>query len=43
MKDEKYRVVIKTSFDEGTLKVGEVVVPGKSTAALVPKYVLHVP
>ncbi|NOH11592.1 MAG: DUF4910 domain-containing protein [Chloroflexi bacterium] len=27
--DEKYRVVIRTSFDEGTLKVGEVVVPGQ--------------
>jgi aminopeptidase-like protein len=30
LKDEKYRVVIRTSFDEGTLKVGEVVVPGES-------------
>jgi len=30
LKDEKYRVVIKTSFDEGTLKVGEVVVPGEN-------------
>jgi aminopeptidase-like protein len=30
LKDEKYRVVIKTSFDEGTLSVGEVVVPGES-------------
>jgi aminopeptidase-like protein len=30
LKDEKYRVDIKTSFDEGTLKVGEVVVEGES-------------
>jgi aminopeptidase-like protein len=30
LKDEKYRVVIKTSFDKGTLKVGEVVVPGEN-------------
>lgn len=28
--DERYRVVIRTSFDPGTLKVGEVVVPGES-------------
>ncbi|MGD8455345.1 MAG: DUF4910 domain-containing protein [Anaerolineales bacterium] len=30
LKDEKYRVVIRSSFDEGTLKVGEVMVPGES-------------
>ena len=28
--DEKYRVVIRTSFDPGILKVGEVIIPGKS-------------
>jgi aminopeptidase-like protein/aminoglycoside N3'-acetyltransferase len=28
--DERYRVVIRTSFSHGTLKVGEVVVPGRS-------------
>jgi aminopeptidase-like protein len=28
--DEKYRVVIKTNFEAGTMKVGEVVVPGES-------------
>ena len=27
--DEKYRVVIRTSFEEGALKVGEVLVPGE--------------
>ncbi len=29
LQDEKYRVVIRTSFDPSTLKVGEVVVPGE--------------
>lgn len=28
--ENNYRVVIRTSFDPGTLKVGEVVIPGKS-------------
>ncbi|MEK6222297.1 MAG: DUF4910 domain-containing protein [Chloroflexota bacterium] len=28
--DEKYRVVIKTIFDAGSMKVGEMVVPGES-------------
>jgi len=28
---ERYRVVIRTRFEPGTLKVGEVLVPGKST------------
>lgn len=30
LKDEKYTVVIKTDFSYGTLKVGEVIVPGES-------------
>ncbi len=29
--DERYRVVIRTRFEPGTLKVGEVIVPGKSS------------
>ena len=28
--EDKYRVVIRTSFDEGALKVGEVVIPGET-------------
>lgn len=32
---DKYRVVIRTSFDEGTLKVGEVIVPGESEESFV--------
>lgn len=28
--DDSYRVVIRSSFERGTLKVGEVVIPGKS-------------
>ncbi|HSQ27511.1 MAG TPA: DUF4910 domain-containing protein, partial [Anaerolineales bacterium] len=28
--DETYRVVIRSSFEPGTLKVGEVIIPGKS-------------
>ncbi len=28
--EEKYRVVIRTTFEEGTLKVGEVVIPGET-------------
>lgn len=30
LNDEQYRVVIHTSFEPGTLKVGEVIVPGES-------------
>ena len=30
LQDEKYRVVIDTSFEPGTLKVGEVIIPGQS-------------
>jgi aminopeptidase-like protein len=30
LRDEEYKVVIRTSFEPGTLKVGEVVVPGVS-------------
>jgi aminopeptidase-like protein len=33
--DERYRVVIKTDFSYSTLKVGEVVVPGKSKECFV--------
>lgn len=33
--DDRYRVVIKTSFSYGTLKVGEVVVPGESEENIV--------
>jgi len=33
--DEQYRVVIRTSFSPGTLKVGEVVVPGRSADSIV--------
>jgi aminopeptidase-like protein/aminoglycoside N3'-acetyltransferase len=33
--DERYRVVIKTTFSYGTLKVGEVVIPGKSEESIV--------
>lgn len=33
--DEKYKVVIRISFDEGTLKVGEIVVPGESEECFV--------
>lgn len=33
--DARYRVVIRTSFSYGTLKVGEVVVPGRSADAFV--------
>jgi len=33
--DERYRVVIKSSFSYDTLKVGEVVVPGKSEESIV--------
>ncbi|HEY4245798.1 MAG TPA: DUF4910 domain-containing protein [Lacunisphaera sp.] len=30
LKDDRYRVVIKSNFSYGTLKVGEVIAPGKS-------------
>jgi aminopeptidase-like protein len=30
LKEEAYRVVIRTRFEQGTLKVGEVVIPGES-------------
>ena len=30
LQDERYRVVIRTTFSRGTLKVGEVVIPGRS-------------
>lgn len=33
--DERYRVVIKSSFSYSTLKVGEVVVPGKSGESII--------
>jgi aminopeptidase-like protein/aminoglycoside N3'-acetyltransferase len=33
--DERYRVVIKTDFSYGTLKIGEVVAPGKSDDCIV--------
>jgi aminopeptidase-like protein len=33
--DERYRVVIRTSFSYGTLKVGEVLVPGRTTETFV--------
>ena len=33
--DDRYRVVIKTSFSYGTLKVGEVVAPGESEEMIV--------
>ena len=33
--DERYRVVIRTGFSYGTLKVGEVVVPGASAESVV--------
>jgi len=33
--DEQYRVVIRTSFSQGTLKVGEVVVRGQSSETIV--------
>jgi aminopeptidase-like protein len=33
--DEAYRVVIRTSFEPGTLKVGEIVIPGKSMETFV--------
>jgi len=35
LNDESYRVVIRSSFEPGTLKVGEVVVPGQSEETFV--------
>lgn len=35
LKDEQYRVVIKTRFEPGALKVGEIVIPGKREECLV--------
>ncbi|WP_456324635.1 DUF4910 domain-containing protein [Desulfonauticus submarinus] len=35
LRDDKYRVVIKTSFSYSTLKVGEVVIPGKSEETII--------
>lgn len=33
--DEQYRVLIQTTFEQGELKVGEVVVPGESSKSIV--------
>lgn len=30
LKDEAYRVVIRTTFEPGTMKIGEIVIPGES-------------
>jgi len=35
LNDETYRVVIRTSFEPGTLKVGEIVIPGESEETFV--------
>jgi aminopeptidase-like protein/aminoglycoside N3'-acetyltransferase len=35
LRDDRYRVVIRSDFSYGTLKVGEVVVPGKSSETFV--------
>ncbi|MCU0488257.1 MAG: DUF4910 domain-containing protein [Anaerolineales bacterium] len=35
LQDEDYRVVIRTSFEPGALKVGEVVLPGQSPQSIV--------
>lgn len=35
LQDEAYRVVIRTSFEPGVLKVGEVVIPGESDESFV--------
>jgi aminopeptidase-like protein/aminoglycoside N3'-acetyltransferase len=35
LRDDRYRVVIKSEFSYGTLKVGEVIVPGKSSETFV--------
>lgn len=35
LQDEAYRVVIRTTFEPGVLKVGEVVIPGQSNQSIV--------
>lgn len=35
LNEETYRVVIRTTFESGTLKVGEIVIPGESTQTFV--------
>lgn len=35
LRDDRYRVVIRSQFSYGTLKVGEVIVPGKSSETFV--------
>ena len=35
LSDEHYRVVIRTSFEPGKLKVGEIIVPGRSEQSFV--------
>jgi aminopeptidase-like protein len=35
LKDEAYKVAIRTSFEPGTLKVGEIVIPGESEETFV--------
>lgn len=35
LKDDRYRVVIRTEFTKGTLKIGEVLVPGESQECFV--------
>jgi len=35
LRDDRYRVVIRSDFSYGTLKVGEVIVPGKSSETFV--------
>ena len=35
LRDDRYRVVIKSDFSYGTLKVGEVIVPGKSSETFI--------
>lgn len=35
LRDDRYRVVVRTSFAGGTLKVGEVVAPGQSSESVV--------
>ena len=35
LRDDRYRVVIRSEFGYGTLKVGEVIVPGKSSESFV--------
>ena len=35
LRDDRYRVVIRSEFSYGTLKVGEVIVPGKSAETFI--------